>query len=364
MRRACFLAGALAFSLTVTAHDAAQHAGTDLAASVTGDRPSFVEPGILRVPKATQRLLGIRTQPWDGAAVATIVHLAAEVVAQPASPVAVTAAEPGRLEAAARAWPLPGETVRAGEVLAWLQPSMTQRDLARRRTQIAELEQKLQIATLNVDRLRLQAAANTDEQAATGNIYFEQALAERDVLSRQRDLLADSLGDRVPLRARVDGVVLAVPGRIGDRVVAGQPIVVLDEPRRRRLVAVTFDPALGTRLRAAHVTLAGTVDLAFRGQEPVPAGPGWRLSFDAPAEALATHGVGEWLDVALDLGERVAWPDGACVANPDGGAQVWLHRAPERFVALALDGCSAAPPPLSRDERVVTRGADLLALYE
>jgi hypothetical protein len=308
-----------------------------LSAAALAERPHRLPDGELYLPKAAQRLLGIRTQVWSTTAASVPVWLTAEVQAQPAAAVTITAPEPGRLESAGAAWPLPGRLVRAGEVLAWLHPQIAQRDAARRRAQVADLDQQLVIANLNVDRLSLQGAVNEDQKQATGNIYLEQAVAERDALQHERELVAQSLNERVPLRALVSGRVLAAPARAGDVVAAGQLLFQLADPSRMRLVALSFDGELGERVRAATARLdAGTeAKLVYRGEEPLAGAPGWRLLFDL-ADA-ATLSPGQLVEIRLE-------------AAADG------------LAALRLKSC-AAGVQLAQGERLVTQGSGLLSQY-
>ncbi len=286
--------------------------------------------------------------------------LLAEVQSQPGAAVVVTAPEPGRLEAADAAWPLPGQEVRAGEVLAWLHPQLTQRDAARRRAQLADLDQKLVITRLNVERLGLQSAVNDNQQAATGNIYYEQAAAEHEAMERQRQLIADSLRDRVPLRAGVSGRLAAAPARAGEVVAAGQALFQIADPARLRLVALSFDPDLGARLRTVQ---AGTVGLVYRGQEPLADAPGWRLLFDPVAgQGLPDWSPGQPVELRLRVDGDAAGAS-ACTPSADGGAQLWLHRAPERFEPLHRSSCGEAVAALAPGDRLVTQGAALLSQY-
>jgi hypothetical protein len=351
----------LLLSLDGQAHEGESHHAEPvppLSAAALAARPRRLDDGSLLLPKAAQQLLGIRTELWQGAG-STTQTLLAEAQAQPAAAALIAAAEPGLLEPEGR-WPTPGQSVHAGQILAWLLPQLTQRDTARRRAQLADLEQKLVIARLNVERLGLQSAVNPDNQAASGNIYYEQAAAEREALERQRELLADSLRERVPLRAEVSGHLSAVPARAGAVVATGQALFELADPRRLRLAALGFDPDLGARLRLAQ---AGATRLVYRGEEPLADAPGWRLLFEpAAGQDVPDWSPGQPVELQLEVG-ATAPPAAACVRAADGGVELWLHRAPERFVALGGASCAEALAALAPGERLVTQGAALLSQY-
>ena len=382
-RRLLLLGLGMLIAASCAAHEGEVHRdeapATPLSAAAVAERPRRLPDGELFLPKPAQRLLGIRTVAWSDASAGELLSLQAEVQAQPAAAVTLAAPEPGRLEPAESAWPLPGQSLRVGEVLAWLRPQINQRDAARRRAQIAEFDQKLIIANLNVDRLSMQSAVNGDQKVATGNIYLEESVAERDALQRQREQIAESLQDRLPLRAPFSGHVLAAPARAGDVVATGQTLFQFNDPSRLRLAALSYDPGLGQRLRAVHAHPGGSgdVELVYRGQEPLSGAPGWRLLFDP----VADHGADRDDDEAMSPGQLVELhaqaiaagaaplPSGACVLDADGAAAVWVHRAPERFVQFRLKSCASGIAPgqggvqLAQGDRLVIRGAGLLSQY-
>ncbi len=349
-----------------------------LSAAALAEQPRRLPDGELFLPKPAQRLLGIRTAVWPGAAADQPLSLLAEVLPQPTAPATVVAPEPGRIEAAVTvAWPLPGQHLRAGQLLGWLQPQISQREAARRRIQIAEFDQKLILSNIDVERLTMQSAVNPDGTVAAENIYLEEAVAERDALQRERELIIGSLKHRVPLRAPVAGYLRTAVVRAGDVVATGQTLFQLDDPTQLRLAVIGFDPALGSRLRQVHAHLGAgrDVPLTYRGQEPLPGAPGWRLLFDLAAEDgdggddEAPLSPGQVVEVQAQAAGAAPLPSGACAIDAGGAALIWVHRAPERFTALRLKSCTSAlaleqgGAPLAPGDRLVTQGAGLLAQY-
>jgi hypothetical protein len=376
-RRPALLILGLMAAASCLAHEGEMHredGAAPLSGAALAERPRRLPGGELFLPKAAQQLLGIRTMVWPGAATRTL-SLLAEVQAQPATAASLAAPEPGRLEPAEGAWPLPGQSLHAGQVLAWLRPSISQRDAARRRAQIAEFDQKLIIARLNVERLNMQSAVNGDQRVASGNIYLEESIAERDALQRERELLADSLRDRVPLRAPVSGRLRAIPVRAGDVVAAGQTLFQFDDPWQLRLAVTAFDPQLGARLSGARAQMGGGEwPLVYRGREPLAGAPGWRLLFDPAAAAGVgdeTLSPGQTLEVKAEMApaEFPFLPSGACAVESGGQAVAWVHRGAERFAALPLKSCASVQardvdgPQLAAGDRLVVQGAGLLSQY-
>lgn len=364
MNRSTFLlALGLVFSATLAAHDGEvrgpvnEPVAAEPAASV---RPRHAPDGALLVDKALQHRLGLRTEAWSpSAAGLREVVLSGEVVARPDAAQSVIAGEAGRLEALESGWPVAGRQVRRGEVLAWLRPALGQRERAERRAQIADLEQKLVISDLTVERMRLQREG-AEDTAAQGNVYYEQSRAENEAMVAQRRLLLDSLEARQPLRAPADGRLAAVRVAAGEVATAGQALFELAAPGALRIVAISFDPQLAADLRAARLQRGGPA-LAFRGSEPLADAPGWRLLFDLPASAALQ--AGQLAELRLSVADRAGLPAQACVLDAQGRAQVWLHEAAERFVPRSVGDCLQSRFSTPAGARLVTAGAARLAGY-
>ncbi|WP_428385318.1 efflux RND transporter periplasmic adaptor subunit [Nevskia ramosa] len=372
-RRIAAISGVLLLSTVALAHDGEVHRDpADAAGAVPTapvDRPQRLADGSLQISKPMQRLLKLRTERWSSTSLASVQTLVAEARPQPEFALDVVAPERGRLEAPDGGWLQPGQAVKTGDVLAWLRPQLTQQEIADRRAKIATLEQQLVIIDVNVERQQMQSDATVAAGgSAGGNIWIEKYLADRDAMRANRDLLAQSLSDRLPLRAAVSGRVLSVPISPGAIVEAGQPLLRLADPNAVQFVVVHQQAGLAGRIAAVH--LANGQTLRLRGEEPLADGSGWRLRFDAPASAsqLASGQIASLRVSLKPLPGTVAVPPGACVRSDDGGGIVWVHREAERYEARKLascngDGVPAATLALVDGDRIVTEGAALLSQY-
>lgn len=311
----------------------------------------------LMVPKSLQRLLGIRTAVGSGASAGSLL---AEVVADPRYSGELRAAQSGTLEPAER-WRLPGERVRKGELLAWLRPTMAQAEAARRQAEIARLDEKLRIARMNFERLRVQADALDNPAATQNNVYYEQADLEWRALQRQRELAGLGLAVLQPLRAPADGTLASAPVREGERVSAGQLLFEIADPQRLQLAALSHDATLPSRLRGATLRLGdAALTLLYRGSEPQRGGTGWKLLFEAQSSPPRPLLPGELHRIELDVAvpQAQAARQG-CLALGNGETGVWLHAAPERFVFKRGAQCAA----WGGGERRVVQGGALLEQY-
>lgn len=359
----------------------------------------------LTLSKPQQRLLGITTVLASGAGAEE--EGWAEVIAQPALQAWVQAEQAGRLSAPAGGWPLAGQPVQAGQVLARLAPLMSLAERSRRQAQLAALEQRRFIARVNVDRLQLQGQAR---QAPDDNarLYLQQAQAEAASIDDQIAFLQGSLQAGLDVRAPRAGQLQSVRVGVGAVVESGQPLFELQLPAAPRLLLRRYaDPTLPVEARAL---LPGRISATLRavGAGPAADGPGWALWLDfvePPAESLAP---GSLLRVRLrpaTAAERSAartraalvaadasasaavaaapagppgevagaagrWIPRRCLQGRALQAYVWVHVAPERFErrAVVVDAPSGGDrvrlrSGLQADERVVDDGAALLSQF-
>ncbi|MES2489190.1 MAG: hypothetical protein V4607_05305 [Pseudomonadota bacterium] len=368
--------GATLWSAQTSAHEGEVHeeaAATTQSATTAADKPQRLANGDLYISKAVQRLLGIRTEAFIANNANTSIKLQGEISTRPEARSVTSAPQAGVLEATEEGRPLPGAVVKAGQVLAYLEPQISLRDAAARSTKSAEFEQRLTIAQINVDRLQLQNAAG--EGDSTGNVYYEQAVAELESAKQQRDFMAASLHDRLPLRAAASGVLIRNKQRSGEMVVAGQSVFEVANSTQLRVVAYTFDPRLLAKLQSAKLVSEeqGQIPLRLRGQEALVGQPGWKLLFDVAANdtnLLPGMPVNVELEVTADAAAHQLAK--ACVISQARVASVWLHIEAERFAQRQIATCDASKLPASAEatlnkfktgDRLVVAGGALLSQY-
>lgn len=361
MKRAVLIL-ALLWPLTGLPHEGHQHAAeTAPAEAPPVDTPRRLADGRLQVAKASQRLWQLRTQVARESEVSASVELSGRVVADPSAGGRVQAPFEGVVEADPRGLPLPGQAVKAGEVLAWLRPSLSPLERSARLSARAEVEARLGIARQRAARL-----ARLEGSVAQKDI--DAARAEADGLARQFAALGTALDGREALRAPVAGVVAVARATTGQRVEAGAELFEVLRPDRLMVEALAYDPALVAGLDTARGEAGGTVlTLRFAGGgRSLREGTLPLLFRVAGAPPLA---VGQPVKVFANLkgpaGKALVLPREALGGSGEE-VSVWVHEAPERFAprrlrVAALDtGRVRVVSGLSAGERVVVQGAHLL----
>ena len=352
---------ALLCPLTGFSHEGHEHAADATPAAMPVDAPRRLPDGRIQVAKASQHLWQLRTQVLREHEVSAGVELAGRVVADPSAGGRVQAGFDGTVEAGPRGLPLPGQAVKAGEVLAWLRPSLPPLERSARLAERADVETRLGIARQRAARL-----ARLEGSVAQKDI--DAARAEADGLARQFTALGTAVEGREALRAPVAGIVAAARVVTGQRVEAGAELFEVLRPDRLMVEALAYDPALLSTLDQARGDAGGTVlSLRFAG-----GGRSLRegtLPLLFRVEGAPPLAVGQPVKVFANLrgpaGKALVLPREALSGTGDE-VSVWVHEAPERFAprrvrVAALDaGRVRVVSGVSAGERVVVQGAQLL----
>lgn len=328
--------------------------------------PRRLLDGSLFVPKASQRLLNVRTVVSRTSEVARTVRMVGQVIADPGTSGEIHATIRGRLEPYRGAWPKVGQKVEVGDVLAWVVPVVNPIDRGIILQQVAQIDHE--IARLQE---RLTGLAADNGQASR---ELDDARSDLANLIRRRDAIAAVIRDRdtlrAPLLAPSTGIVaasFAVAGQIVDEQAKLFTVVDL---KRLWVEAYAYDTgAIGNVLDAnAQGPTGGNYHLKFISRGPQLQRQTIPLYFqiDNPDSAVS---VGSLLSVMVETsGERsgVILPREAVTRNTSGQDIVWQHSYPESFVPIpvrteSIDGSNVLiAAGLAPDMRVVVEAADLL----
>ncbi len=354
------LACALSLPLFVQAHEGHD----DAPPALSGDSPRRQSDGSVFIPKSAQRQLGLRTLAVAAGEHARAFELAGTVVMDPNAGGKVQAALAGRLEAGPQGLPLPGQSVKKGQVLAYVVPTAGALERSGQLAQQAELRAAKELAQRRLARLRELAdtVARKDIEAAESELQSLTArLAAVGAGLRQRDALV----------APVSGVIASANAVAGQVLDAREQVFEVVDPARLRIEALAYDPAQAQDVAGASLALPGgqSVPLRFLGAARSLREQALPLSFAGDAQALSQLALGQSVRLVVQTRSRVAGlqvPLAALQKNPSNQAIVWVKTGPEQYAPRVvriqpLDGVHVAVTDgLQPGERVATQGASLL----
>ena len=322
--------------------------------------------GSVNVPMLAQRRLGIRTQLTSGIQAAATIELSGRVVVDPNASGRVQAIHGGRIEAAPRGLPAAGQTVRQGEVLAYVAHHAEPYALANQQAQLAELRSGRELAAQRVQRL----------QSLEGTVprkEIEAARAELQSLSAREKSIGASLAAREALLAPVSGVIARADATKGQVVEAREVLFEVIDPARVLVEATTADPSLPARTGQAHLQGVPGVKLQLIGAARSLRDGVLPMTFRAVPEQSGKAlplAVGQPVTVVASLNEQVkgyVLPAQAVVRNSANEPVVWIKSGAERYIPQpvqyrSLDAATVVVTQgLGADNRVVVQGAPLIA---
>jgi membrane fusion protein, heavy metal efflux system len=355
---------AAAMSHPVRAHEGHLE---ETVAPATGstDSPHRLPDGRIFAPKATQRILDVRTNVVKPQTIPKAAVFVGRIIANPNRSGLVQSITGGRVIAPDGGLPRMGQTVRKGDVLASIEAPMAIADRTTISERMGEIEQGIAVAEAKLRRLRAMA-----ERSVVPQSLVVETEAELEGLRRRRDVVRDTRLAPEALRAPIDGVVGL------SRVVAGQVVQAQDvlfqivDPGSLWIEAYDYgdnDPAtlkdasaMGAGNAAMKLTLQGW-SRTLQQQATV-----MNFAISDPASSLR---IGQPVTVTAQRGENttgVIIDRDAVVRGGNGETIVWRHSEPEYFEARPVrtepfDATHVVVAAgLADGERIVVRGAELI----
>ncbi|WP_395385083.1 efflux RND transporter periplasmic adaptor subunit [Paucibacter sp. JuS9] len=337
----------------------------DSPAALKIDGLARLPDGSVQVPVAAQRRMGILTRfvPLTDAPAA--LQLPGRVVIDPNASGRVQTVQGGRIEPGPKGLPVAGQTVRKGEVLAYVRFHAEPFARANQQAQLSELASNRKLAAQRVERLRtLEGSVPRKE--------IEAAEAELASLTdRERDV-GGSLQAREALLAPVDGVIASASALAGQVVEPRDVLFEVIAPSHVLVEASTADPSLVSRITGARLQDQAGVKLSLTGASRVMRDGVLPLTFRAQAErgGALPLAVGQPLAVIVTLNTQLKGyvvPAQAVVRNPANQAIVWIKSGAERYIPQPVDyrpldsNSVVVIQGLGDSNRVVMQGASLIA---
>lgn len=364
----CGLALALVMSFPVMAGPGAHGPnGEHLDAPIaSGTHPSLVRlaDGRVNIPKLAQRRMGLRTVLAPEVEAAVSVQLPARVIADPNASGQIQSAHGGRIEPGANGLPVAGQTVRQGDVLAWVRHHADPYAQASQEAQEAELRANLELAKKRLQRLE-------SLEGSVPRKDIETARIEVQALSLKERSVSTSLQAREALRAPINGVIARAALKAGQIVESREVLVEVIDPARLMVEASTPDVGLSHRIRDASLIGIDGVTLKLVGAARSLRDGVLPLTFRVQSGAGATplaEGQTVTLVAALrELRKGIVLPAEAIVRGPSNETVVWIKTSAERYLpqpvqVQPLDQRHVlVTQGLAPDNRVVIQGAALVA---
>jgi multidrug efflux system membrane fusion protein len=275
-----------------------------------------------------------------------------------------------------------GDHVRAGQVLARLDPSDLQLSLRADESAVRAADAEAAEAAAELARYRnlgSNSAAYLAAEFDRRRFAASNATARAEQARRQLSLAQDQLayGD---LKADADGVITALPVQVGQVVQPGQTTVQLAHTAETEVVVDVPEDrlALIRGARDVSVSLWSAPDrvIAARVREigalADPVSRTFSVKVALPADAGLSLGMTASVRFAMPEGNPVALLPGASLVDRDGTPAVWVlqgasHAAathavkcPVKLAGFRTDGSVALLSGLSPGDQVVTAGASLL----
>jgi RND family efflux transporter MFP subunit len=357
---ALLIAAALAMSGSGTqAHDN----GTAAIGLAARDLAHRLPDGSVFMPKATQRILAIRTAMTEAAVHRRAVELPGRIIPDPNSSGYVQAAIGGRLSPPPGGFPRLGTPVKKGEVLAYLEAPLQAIDVSDMRQRQGELDQQISIVERRLARYEALVAGG-----AVTRTQLEETRLELQGLQTRRAALDKVRREPEALVAPVAGVIAEGTPVAGQIAQPNAVIFNIVDPSSLWVEALTFDPLAEVQGATARLNSERSYPLAFKGAGFAGRNQSIPVQFAVEGDVSGLR-AGQFVAVLVTTREEktgVAVPRAGVVRSANGQDVVYEHVAAERFEPRAvriepLDGERVfVVSGLTAGKRIVVQGAELL----
>jgi len=335
-------------------------------AAVNASGLARLPDGSVNVPKLAQRRMAIRTVLAPESDAAATVEMPGRMIMDPNASGRVQAVHGGRIVPGPKGLPVAGQSVKRGDVLAYVRHHAEPYALGTQQAQLAELRAQRQLAEQRVQRLEgLEGTVPRKE--------IDAARSEAVSLAERERSIGSSLVAREALTAPVSGVIARADLVVGQVVEPRDVLFEVVDPARMLVEATTADATVAARVAGASLQGVPEVTLRLLGVSRSLRDGVLPLTFAVsptkPGAALPLA-IGQPVTVVAQSKERikgVVLPAQAVVRNPSNEPIVWIKSGAERFIPQPVQyqqlGASTVvvTQGLSADNRVVVQGAPLIA---
>jgi hypothetical protein len=327
------------------------------------DRAQALPDGSVFLPKATQRVLFVRTALGRDETFAKRVELPGRVIPDPNGAGLVQASAVGRLSPPPGGFPSLGTKVHTGEVLAYVSTPFLAIDQSTMHQQQGDLDQQISIIERRIS--RYETLAKTGAVAA---VTLDEARLELEGLRNKRASLDRAKREPEALRAPIDGLIATANAVAGQVVDVNAIIFQIIDPKRLFVEALSFDSATPADSASARSPDGHELELAFIGAGLADRNQAAALQFAIKGAPTGLR-PGQFITVLAQTGavlSGLAASRASVVRRSNGENVVYTHDAAERFRSVVV-----RTQPLDAErvlivsglepgKRIVTQAAELL----
>lgn len=337
------------------------------------DAPANTNPGGLarlpdgsvNIPKLGQRRMEIRTQMAFQSEHAQTIELNGKVDIDPNAGGRVQAPFQGRVEPPAQGFPALGQTVRKGEILAYLSPLADAISVGSQRAELAEVKANITLAQQRVERMQML-------QGTVPKKELEAAQAQLSALQGRERALSNSVSGRHALLAPANGVIAKSNALNGQVIEPSHVLFEVIDPGRLLIEANTADAAVAQQVQGGSIASIDGIELTLVGAGRSLVNGAIPILFRANATQGNTSmplAVGQPVTVLARLNTKIkgiVLPSEAVVRNPNNEAIVWIKSGAERFIAQPVEYQALNAREvivikgLADENRVVVSGTNLI----
>jgi cobalt-zinc-cadmium efflux system membrane fusion protein len=337
---------------------------------ITGDAVAHRHPdGAVFLPKATQHILGIKTVRALESEAGSTEEIAGRVIADPNKSGRVQAVRDGRIEAAPQGLPHLGQSVKEGEVLAYLSPILSAFEEVSLRQTLAQVERDMALLVPRADAIGM---VNPNMPAAETTIHMIQELQiQSQALSRQKEAVLATLNQKIEIKAAVAGIVTAANIVSGQVVAARDTLLEIADPGAAWVEGWSFGSEIGNDIAGATAITEQQrqLRLSFIGRGRVLQQQAVPLLFRIE-QGAETVSIGEAVRIVFagkDKRIGIVLPAAAIARGSGNLSIVFEQTTPETFVPRVVQVVPLDAErvmifgDVSQGMRVVTNGAWLIA---
>jgi len=346
------------------AHEGEEHTGAAAPTQPIGrDLSQRLPDGSVFVPKATQRILAIRTAMTADGRFQRAIELPGRIIPDRNASGLVQASTGGRLSPPPGGFARLGTRVSAGDVLAYVTPPMQAIDVSDMQQRQGELDQQISIVERRV--IRYEPLV---QSGAVTRVQLDEARLELQGLKDRRAALDRVRREPEALIAPVDGVIADGTPVAGQMAQPNTVVFQIVDPARLWVEALSFDALAAATIATAQTAQGHTLALTYRGSGFSDRNQSIPVHFAIDSDVSRVR-VGQFVTVFASTGEElrgIALPRAAVVRSANGQDLVYEHVSAERFQPRPvriepLDGERVLiAAGITADKRIVVQGAELI----